>query len=81
MRAETMAAAARYQELARAHGMSGATLALSWCYSRWFIASTIIGATSLAQLKENVDALDTALSAEVLSAVERIHAEIHNPAQ
>jgi aryl-alcohol dehydrogenase-like predicted oxidoreductase len=61
--------------------MSGATLALAWCYSRWFIASTIIGATGLAQLKENVDALDTALSAEVLSAVERIHAEIHNPAQ
>jgi len=81
MRAETMAAAARYVALAGAHGMSGATLALAWCYSRWFVASTIIGATSLAQLKENVDALDVTLPDEVVSAVERIHAEIHNPAQ
>jgi aryl-alcohol dehydrogenase-like predicted oxidoreductase len=81
MRPETMAAAARYLELARAHGLSGATLALAWCYSRWFVASTIVGATDLVQLKENIDALDVTLPGEALSAVERIHAEIHNPAQ
>ncbi len=81
MRPETLAAAARYVELAQAHGLSGATLALAWCYSRWFAASTIIGATDLDQLKENIDAWDVKLSDEVGSAIERIHAEIHNPAQ
>lgn len=81
MRPETMAAAARYVELARANGMTGATLALAWCYSRWFAHSTIIGATDLDQLKENIDAWDVKLSDEVVSAIERIHAEIHNPAQ
>lgn len=81
MRQETMAAAARYVELAKAHGMSGATLALAWCYSRWFAASTIIGATDLGQIRENIDAWEAKLPEEVVSAIERIHAEIHNPAQ
>ena len=34
--------------------MSPAQMALAWCYSRWFVASTIIGATTLEQLKENI---------------------------
>ncbi|SDD04438.1 Predicted oxidoreductase [Cupriavidus sp. YR651] len=81
MRPETIAAAARYVELARAHGMSGATMALAWAYSRWFAASTIIGATDLGQLRENIDAWDVKLPDEVVTAIQRIHAEIHNPAQ
>jgi aryl-alcohol dehydrogenase-like predicted oxidoreductase len=36
--------------------MTPAQMALAWCYSRWFVGSTIIGATTLAQLKENIDA-------------------------
>ena len=38
-----------YAALARANGMTPAQMALAWCYSRWFVASTIIGATTLAQ--------------------------------
>src|SRR5207253_758683 len=56
LRPESLAAAARYVTLAREHGLSPATLALAWSYSRWFAASTIIGATSLEQLRENIDA-------------------------
>ncbi|UXC34853.1 aldo/keto reductase [Cupriavidus gilardii] len=81
LRPETLAASARYVELARAHGLSPATLALAWCYSRWFAHSTIIGATTLAQLQENIDAWGVPLPADVLAGIERIHAEIHNPAQ
>jgi aryl-alcohol dehydrogenase-like predicted oxidoreductase len=56
-------------------------LALAWCYSRWFVASTIIGATSLAQLKENIDAFDLILPDEVVAQVNAIHAGLPNPGQ
>lgn len=81
LRPESLAAAARYVTLAREHGLSPATLALAWSYSRWFAASTIIGATSLEQLRENIDAWQTPLPEAVTAAIARIHAEIHNPAQ
>ena len=48
VRPATIAAASQYAALARAHGLTPAQLALAWCYSRWFVASTIIGATSVA---------------------------------
>ncbi|MBY4897628.1 aldo/keto reductase [Cupriavidus sp. AU9028] len=81
LRPESLAASARYVALARELGMSPATLALAWCYSRWFAASTIVGATTLDQLRENVDAWEATLPEGALEAIERIHAEIHNPAQ
>ncbi len=81
LRTETLAAAARYVQVARDAGISPATLALAWSYSRWFAASTIIGATSVEQLMENIDAWETRLPDDVLAAIERIHFEIHNPAQ
>ena len=79
VRPSVLAAVREYAQLARAHGMTPAQMALAWCYSRWFVASTIIGATSLAQLKENIDAFDTALPREVLDAIDAIHARITNP--
>ena len=81
LRPESLAAAARYVTLAREHGLSPASLALAWSYSRWFAASTIIGATSLEQLRENIDAWQTPLPEAITAAIARIHAEIHNPAQ
>ena len=58
-----------------------AQLALAWCYSRWFVASTIIGATNLTQLQENIDAAQVTLSPELVAGVEAIHAEMVNPGQ
>jgi len=72
---------AQYAKLARDNGMAPAQLALAWCYSRWFVASTIIGATTLAQLKENIDAYDVHLSPDVVAAVDAIHARLPNPGQ
>jgi aryl-alcohol dehydrogenase-like predicted oxidoreductase len=74
-------AAREYAALARAHGMAPAQMALAWCYSRWCVGSTIIGATTLAQLKENLDAAHLTLPAEVLAAIDAIHARITNPGQ
>lgn len=74
------AAVAAYAQLARDHGLTPATLALAFVNSRWFVASTIIGATSLAQLDENIRAADVTLGAEVLEAVDAIHLRLPNPA-
>jgi aryl-alcohol dehydrogenase-like predicted oxidoreductase len=68
-------------ELAQANGMSATELALAWCYTRWFVASTIIGATNLAQLKTNIDAYSLTLSDEMVKAINAIHAEFNNPGQ
>ena len=70
-----------YAELARAHGMTPAQMALAWCGTRWFVASTIIGATNLAQLKENIDAFDLTLSDEVVAAINEIHGMLPDPGQ
>jgi len=81
LRATVAEATKRYAGLARANGMTPTQLALAWCYSRWFIASTIIGATALPQLKENVDALAISLSDEVIDGINAIHREITSPGQ
>ena len=81
IRPATIEAARQYAELARAHGLTPTQMALAWCYTRWFVASTIIGATSLEQLQHNIDAYDITLSPELVAAVDAIHASITNPGQ
>ena len=73
-------AVAAYAALAEAHGLSPAQLALKFVYSRWFVASTIIGATSLAQLEENLNAWDAPWSEALEQAVADIRLRWFNPA-
>jgi aryl-alcohol dehydrogenase-like predicted oxidoreductase len=80
-RPEALAAAKRYNELARAHGLTPSQLALAFCYRNPKVASTIIGVTSLAQLDECLDAWDVQLSPELLKAVDAIRWEMRDPAQ
>jgi aryl-alcohol dehydrogenase-like predicted oxidoreductase len=81
LRPSVLAAAKEYADLARANGMSPAAMALAWCYSRWFTGSTIIGATTLAQLKENIDAESIVLPDEVVKTIDAIHGRYTNPGQ
>jgi aryl-alcohol dehydrogenase-like predicted oxidoreductase len=81
VRPGVLEAVRRYAKLARDNGLTPTQLALAWCYSRWFVASTIIGATTLAQLKENIDAFDVTLSKDVMAEVDAIHASLPNPGQ
>ena len=74
------AALTAYADLARKNGMTPAQLALAFVYSRWFVTSAIVGATSVVQLQENIGALEVKLSDEVLKAVEEIHLRYTNPA-
>ncbi|WP_427913266.1 aldo/keto reductase [Ramlibacter sp. MMS24-I3-19] len=79
-RPEALAAAKRYNALAREHGLTPTRMALAWCYGNWRVASTIIGVTSLAQLDEDIDAFGTQLSPELLAAIDRIRWENRDPA-
>ena len=79
-RKESVAAAKRYNALARANGLTPAQMALAFCYTKWQVASTIIGVTSVAQLNEDVDALGTTLTPETLAAIDAIRLEMRDPA-
>lgn len=73
-------AVAAYADLARQNGLTPTQLALAFVYSRWFVASTIIGATTPAQLEENLAAYELKLSPDVLAAIDAIHLRYTNPA-
>ena len=80
-RPETLAAARRYNALARDIGLTPARMALAFVYRNWRVASTLIGVTTRAQLDECLDAWDTQLSADVLARIDAIRREIRDPAQ
>ncbi len=79
-RPEALAAARRYNQLARDNGLTPTQMALAFCYTKWQVASTIIGVTSVAQLDEDLNAWGTTLSPEVLQAIDAIRWEIRDPA-
>ena len=70
----------RYVELARAHGLDPAQMALAFVNTRPFLTSNIIGATTMAQLESNIASANLTLSAEVLEGIEAIHRDLPNPA-
>jgi aryl-alcohol dehydrogenase-like predicted oxidoreductase len=80
-RAESLAAARRYNALARAHGLTPARMALAFCYTNWRVASTIIGVTSVAQLDECLDAWGTTLPPELLAEIDKVRWQMRDPAQ
>ena len=79
-RPEALQAARRYNQLARDHGLTPTRMALAFCYTKWQVASTIIGVTSLAQLDEDLDAWGTPLSPELLAQIDAIRWELGDPA-
>jgi aryl-alcohol dehydrogenase-like predicted oxidoreductase len=70
----------KYHKLAQEHNISMAKMALAFVNSRPFLTSTIIGATHMRQLKENIESIDLKLSDAVLQGIEKIHNEFPNPA-
>ncbi len=70
----------RYVALAEAHGIHPVHLALAFVNSRFFVGSSIIGATSMSQLKTSLDSVNVELSEDVLKGIEQIHREHPNPA-
>lgn len=75
----TLETTARLAEIARDIGLSVTALAVAWCRQQDYVASTIIGATSVAQLEESLKAADVVLSAETLLRIDDVDAAIPNP--
>ncbi|MBF4560093.1 NADP(H)-dependent aldo-keto reductase [Pseudomonas sp. p50] len=73
-------AIAGYVEVAQQHNISPAQLALAYVISKPFVASALTGQTSLAQLRDNLGALDVTLSEKIQAQVAAIHQRIPNPA-
>jgi aryl-alcohol dehydrogenase-like predicted oxidoreductase len=71
-------AVAAYAQLAEQYDLSPAQMALAFIRSRPFVTSTIIGATTMSQLQENLG--DIELNAELIKSVEVIHLRYTNPA-
>ncbi len=69
-----------YAAIAEDAGLTLTQMALAFVRSRWFAASTIIGATSLEQLDENLKSSEVNLSEEVLNQIEAVHQQYPNPA-
>ena len=69
----------RYVELARAHRMDPAVLALTFAKQRAFTTSVIIGATSIEQLVTDMQAADTVLSPESMQEIEAIYTTFPDP--
>ncbi|MFT5635356.1 MAG: aryl-alcohol dehydrogenase-like predicted oxidoreductase [Cognaticolwellia sp.] len=73
------AAVQAYVNIAKKHNISPAYLALAWCNQVNGLTSTIIGATSMQQLTENIDAFKQPLSAEVLEEIDQVLRQFPSP--
>ncbi|MBR8827753.1 MAG: NADP(H)-dependent aldo-keto reductase [Gomphosphaeria aponina SAG 52.96 = DSM 107014] len=68
-----------YVAIAQKYNLSPAQMALAFVRSRWFVTSTIIGATTLEQLQENLASIEIELTQEILTEIDKVHALYPNP--
>ncbi len=74
-----VSATEKYVALAQKHDLDPAQMALAYANSRPFLTSSIIGATTMEQLRSNIGSIDVKLSDEVLQGIEAIHQAHANP--
>ncbi|NNC49934.1 MAG: aldo/keto reductase [Flaviramulus sp.] len=73
-------AAKQYLKIAEDKNMTLAQMSLAFVNQQPFVTSTIIGATNLKQLEENIDSINVKLSNDVLEQINAIHNDFPNPA-
>ena len=73
-------AAKHYLKIAEDNNMTLAQMSLAFVNQQPFVTSTIIGATNLEQLKENIDSINVTLSDVVLEQIDAVHEAMPNPA-
>jgi len=69
----------QYVDLAKKYNLTPAKMANAFVNDRPFITSNIIGATTMGQLKENIDSINVKLNKEILNEIEKIHSLDPNP--
>ena len=62
------------------HDLSLTQMSLAFVNDRPFVTSNIIGATSMNQLKENIDSINLKLSKEIIAEINSVNEKIPNPA-
>ena len=72
-------AISKYVNLANKYNIAPSTFANAFVNDRPFVTSNIIGATTMDQLKENIDSIDIKFSEEILKEIEDIHLADPNP--
>jgi len=70
----------QYVALSKEYGLTPTELALGFVNTRPFVTANIIGATTLAQLKENIDTVNVDISEELEEKIRLIHLQCKNPA-
>ena len=68
-----------YFKLAKESNLTLTQMALAFVNSRPFVTSNIIGATTMGQLRENIESVDVNLNQDILDKINSIHADIPNP--
>ena len=75
-----MKAYEEYYKLAREYNITMVQLAQAFVNSRPFVTSNIIGATTMEQLKENIESINIELTSEMMDKINLIHNNNPNPA-
>ena len=70
----------KYAVIAKNHGLSLTHLSLAFVNIQPFVTSNIIGATTMEQLKENIESVDVHLSDEIIEEINQVHENQPNPA-
>ncbi|MGJ0481467.1 MULTISPECIES: NADP(H)-dependent aldo-keto reductase [Pantoea] len=77
---QSQKAIAEYVALAQQHQIDPSQMALAYVRQQPFVASTLLGATTLEQLQVNIDSFNLTLNAEILEGIEAIHRRYTYPA-
>jgi aryl-alcohol dehydrogenase-like predicted oxidoreductase len=78
--AQSQAATEAYAAIAAKYKLSLAQMSLAFVCQQPFVTSCLIGATTMDQLSENIDAGDVELSKDLLAEIEVVHSQYPDPA-
>jgi aryl-alcohol dehydrogenase-like predicted oxidoreductase len=75
----TQPAVQAYYDVAKKHNLNLAQMAIQFCTIQKFVTSTIIGATSMEQLKKDIDSIDLVLTNEIIKDINNVQLIYSNP--
>ncbi|KAG5185402.1 NADP-dependent oxidoreductase domain-containing protein [Tribonema minus] len=73
------AAVKEYMQVAQEAGLTPTQLALAWCYTRPYVTSTIVGATTCDQLRDNIMAYNCPITEETTKAIQQVYRKYTDP--
>ncbi len=76
---QATSATEKYLEIAKHYNLSLTQMALAFVNQQPFVSGNIIGATSIEQLKENIESINITLDEDILTAINTVHSKIPNP--